>query len=61
MSDYRHTPGPWKFSFEQFAPEWAVVTSDGGDIEDDDPSPYCQYCGAMTEAGCKCGPIADNH
>jgi hypothetical protein len=28
---------------------------------DYDPSPYCQYCGAMTEAGCKCGPIADNH
>jgi hypothetical protein len=28
---------------------------------DYDPSPYCQYCGAMTEAGCKCGPIVDNH
>lgn len=28
---------------------------------DDDPSPYCQYCMAMTKEQCTCGPIADNH
>jgi hypothetical protein len=26
----------------------------------DDPSPYCQYCGAMKKETCTCGPIADN-
>lgn len=29
--------------------------------DDDDPSPWCQYCGAMDEKDCDCGPIADNH
>lgn len=28
---------------------------------DYDPSPWCQYCGAMKRADCHCGPIADNH
>jgi hypothetical protein len=26
----------------------------------DDPSPYCQYCGAMKKSSCTCGPTADN-
>lgn len=25
-----------------------------------DSTPWCLGCGAMTEAGCDCGPIADN-
>ena len=28
--------------------------------DDYDPSPYCQYCGAMRKASCTCGPIAEN-
>jgi len=28
--------------------------------EDDDPSPYCQYCGAQRKETCTCGPMADN-
>lgn len=36
--------------------------SDAGAIDDDyDPSPWCQYCGAMEQEHCKCGPIAANH
>ncbi len=27
---------------------------------DYDPTPWCSGCRARTEAGCKCGPIADN-
>lgn len=27
---------------------------------EEDPSPYCQWCGAMDAADCKCGPIAEN-
>jgi hypothetical protein len=26
-----------------------------------DPSPYCQYCGAMERKHCDCGPIAANN
>ena len=26
-----------------------------------DPSPYCQYCGAMRQQDCNCGPIAANN
>lgn len=29
--------------------------------KDDDPSPWCSGCGAMTAKRCKCGPIADNN
>lgn len=29
--------------------------------EETDPSPYCQYCGAMRETTCTCGPIVDNN
>ncbi len=27
-----HTPGPWKWSQESVDPEWAVVTSEGGNV-----------------------------
>jgi hypothetical protein len=27
---------------------------------DDDPTPWCSYCGARTKERCNCGPIADN-
>ena len=30
------------------------------ETEEADPSPYCCACGAMREASCHCGPIADN-
>lgn len=26
--------------------------------EEDDPTPWCHICGAMTRSRCKCGPIA---
>ena len=25
-----------------------------------DPTPYCNGCGAMRQADCHCGPLADN-
>ena len=28
----KHTPGPWKFSFESIHPEWAIVTTGGGAV-----------------------------
>lgn len=31
-----------------------------GDYDDYDPTPWCTGCGSMTQAGCHCGPIADN-
>lgn len=34
MSDpkQKHTPGPWKISYESIDPEWAVVTGANGHI-----------------------------
>ena len=29
--------------------------------EEVDPTPWCHWCGSMTQAGCNCGPIAENH
>lgn len=29
--------------------------------ENDDPAPYCQYCGAKRKQDCDCGPIAENN
>ncbi len=29
--------------------------------QDNDPSPYCQYCNAKTSKECDCGPICDNN
>lgn len=26
----------------------------------EDPTPWCIGCGAMTEKGCDCGPLAEN-
>jgi hypothetical protein len=28
--------------------------------EDTDPTPWCNGCGAMKQANCDCGPIAEN-
>jgi hypothetical protein len=28
--------------------------------DDEDPTPWCQHCGAMTRERCGCGPIAEN-
>ena len=28
------------------------------DLWDGDPTPYCSWCGAMTEKNCDCGPIS---
>ena len=28
---------------------------------DEDPTPYCSWCGAMEVSQCACGPIAENH
>jgi hypothetical protein len=30
------------------------------DHPDHDPTPWCSFCGAQTEANCDCGPIADS-
>lgn len=30
------------------------------DYDDDDPTPYCAACGAMSRKDCHCGPIAEN-
>ncbi len=32
MSALKHTPGPWKFSFESADSEWAIVTTIGGSV-----------------------------
>jgi hypothetical protein len=29
-------------------------------LDDDDPTPWCNCCGARTQVKCKCGPIAEN-
>lgn len=28
--------------------------------EEDDPTPWCNGCGAMRESDCHCGPLAQN-
>ena len=28
---------------------------------DEDPTPWCHWCGAMEQSQCQCGPIAKNH
>jgi len=28
------------------------------DLGDDDPTPYCSWCGAKTAKNCDCGPIS---
>lgn len=28
--------------------------------EDEDPTPWCSYCGAMQRSKCQCGPRAEN-
>ena len=30
------------------------------DLEDYDPTPWCNACGARKQENCKCGPIASN-
>jgi hypothetical protein len=30
------------------------------DSADEDPTPWCNQCGARKQAQCKCGPIAEN-
>ena len=30
------------------------------ELIDDDPTPWCHVCGAMTSKNCNCDPIADN-
>lgn len=30
------------------------------DAEDEDPTPWCNACGARTRSECHCGPIAEN-
>jgi len=32
MNTAKHTPGPWKWSQESIDPEWAVITSEGGNV-----------------------------
>jgi hypothetical protein len=29
--------------------------------EDEDPTPWCHWCGARDQDQCDCGPIAANH
>jgi len=41
---------------------WEDYKSDNAHrLNDYDPSPYCQYCGALKRAYCHCGPISANH
>ena len=30
-------------------------------VDEPDGAPYCQYCGALTQRACDCGPIAENN
>lgn len=32
MTEVKHTPGPWSFSFESSSCEWAIVTDSNGNI-----------------------------
>jgi hypothetical protein len=41
--------------------DWAEICRLEADIENYDPSPWCQYCGAKRERDCDCGPIAENN
>ena len=37
---------------------WATIERLQEQSDDDDPTPWCHGCGAMTKAACKCGPLA---
>ena len=30
------------------------------EAQDEDPTPYCTWCGAKSRKGCNCGPRAEN-
>ena len=51
-------PGEWVYAD---TPAEAIVIACARAIDEYDPSPWCQYCGSMTEKDCDCGPIAENH
>lgn len=47
--------------------EWAgsycgdrLVTPSRPCERENDPTPWCNYCGARTKKECDCGPLADN-
>ena len=42
---------------EEFQGEMACLEC----INEYDPTPYCAWCGAMSEKACGCGPIAENN
>jgi hypothetical protein len=43
---------------ERRCPYW--ITQRAADSADEDPTPWCNQCGARKQAQCKCGPIAEN-
>lgn len=58
--------GDWTESFEVDGEEMCIdchceLFDEDGNRIDYDPTPWCIGCGAMTKAGCDCGPIAENH
>lgn len=54
LESIANTPDDYEM---EYCREIAVVALEP---ETDDPSPYCQYCGAQRKESCTCGPIADN-
>lgn len=54
--DFAHGPHSLGFGHAVNVIEALIKSVD----TEEDPSPWCSGCGAMSEADCKCGPIARN-
>ena len=39
----------------------AAIRAFGAEEDEADGAPWCHQCGAQTQDGCKCGPIAENN
>lgn len=53
-----YTNANWSES-ERFRSRWWMLGHES--VGDDDPTPWCHVCGAMSEKNCNCGPYARNH
>ena len=48
----------WRRDYQDIVTIDYAYNEDGTPLED--PTPWCSGCGSMTQAGCHCGPIAEN-
>jgi hypothetical protein len=49
----------WEQCVDPSSSSWPAFLAKA--IDNYDPSPWCQYCGAKTRKACDCGPIANNN